>query len=371
MSAKAQIAQGSACLIGVFAHSMRCISFSGENIKNTHHECSDFVCAATLGLNAGMDQELGTTDAIDAMPQALRQGNITIAAIDAALGRQVRTRIFLGMLDPPTMNSWNTLSNATVESPAHLAYARYVAQQTMVLLQNREGTLPLNVQQVGSGITLALIGPQYAHAELLIGNYGRHLKTSLQPESSSACVVFSADSPVIIGVCLCVAVVPNAPGIISIMEGLFQSLGSSAPTTCTSVANFDYLQPGEQGIMAWYPGQCANLCSASTTCLFYTFDSSSNACYLKTNATGGVASPGKTSGACKPQPNLAWSTGCADIPCADNLLFPDALATAAKATHVVVTLGFDYWDLEGQCERRGRRGACVWDRHVSSWIGLV
>jgi len=60
-------------------------------------------CAAAKGINAGMDQEGGGNQAILALPYALGNKTVAPATISMALRRLMRTRIALGMLDPPTL----------------------------------------------------------------------------------------------------------------------------------------------------------------------------------------------------------------------------------------------------------------------------
>jgi hypothetical protein len=64
---------------------------------------SDMTCAAAQGINAGMDQEGGGNQAILALPYALGNKTVAPATISMALRRLMRTRIALGMLDPPTL----------------------------------------------------------------------------------------------------------------------------------------------------------------------------------------------------------------------------------------------------------------------------
>ena len=68
-----------------------------------------FLCAnqwlaslpATVGINAGMDQEGGGSSAITQLPLAIQDGKVTTATLETAFRRNFRIRIRLGMLDPP------------------------------------------------------------------------------------------------------------------------------------------------------------------------------------------------------------------------------------------------------------------------------
>lgn len=148
-------------------------------LKDTHDYCPDYECAAAVGINAGLDQEGGGTNAINALPAVLADGRVTEATVDTAFRRLFRTRILLGMLDPPTLNNWNTLSNTTVESSPHLQLARSAAQQGICLYKNAQNAdnqpiLPLNLDLVMSGeISLGVIGPNAITGFGLLGNYAQ------------------------------------------------------------------------------------------------------------------------------------------------------------------------------------------------------
>ena len=96
---------------------------------------------------------------IEQMQNAINLGLVNTSTVDSAFRRLFRTRIRLGMLDPPTLVPWNTLANdsSVVESPDHIALARLVAQQSMCLYKNDKTVLPLNSASISK---LALIGFQ-------------------------------------------------------------------------------------------------------------------------------------------------------------------------------------------------------------------
>jgi hypothetical protein len=259
------------------------------------------------------DQEGGGSSAIGGMAGAVASGNVTEESVNTALSRLLRVRIQLGMLDPPTLNPWNELSNTTVESPDHIAFAREVARQSICLYKNANSTLPLDPTAVSptaaNPIRLALIGPQTIDGDLLYGNYAQE---------------------------------PDAPGVVTILQGFFDVLNLSIP--CTSQTDYDYYQPGQLPVLCWSADECAAMCSTDENCNYYTFYQ--NGCYLKSTNTGGQASPGRISGACTQQTNIASSLGCPDVMCGDDGLFPEALRVASEATHIILTLGLDARTIE-------------------------
>lgn len=258
------------------------------------------------------DQEGGGNSAISGLNASILSGSVNVSTIDMSLRRLMRVRIGLGMLDPPTFNKWNALNKSIVESQTHLEYARQVARQSICLFKNDDETLPIDARSAQTGfIRLALIGPQHYDADLLLGNY---------------------------------AVQPASPGVVSIFSGIFHAVQPN--NVCGEpIENYDYYQPGEMGITMWNVKDCANLCSIVDSCAFYTFYD--NACYLKNNSSGGMFSPGRISGSCHHQPFIAFSTGCVDVNCPDDALFPQALKTAQSATHIILTLGLNQ-DMESE-----------------------
>lgn len=288
------------------------------DLVTTHAVCEDFTCAAALGINAGMDQEGGGSIAIDSMPAAVAAGMVTEATVDQALRRLLRVRIGLGMLDPPTLVvPFNSISNATIESAAHLAWARVAAQQSMTLLKNDNETLPLPLVKPTAGKTIALIGPQWADADLLTGNYARE---------------------------------PSAPGMVSLIDGLLTTLQIDlGAASCQSPQpgkdyRFEALQPGYR---TWTVEQCANLCAAQVEgarCEYYTWIDLF--CFLSPNNRNVTTTPGALGASCSLSPAPAFEPvthafGCPDVECANESLFAPAISSIAGAETILITLGLD------------------------------
>ena len=72
----------------------------------------------------------------------------------------------LGMFDPPAMVPYTKIDESELNSPAHRALARKLANESMVLLKN-DGVLPLKT----SGVKIAVVGPLADQTEVLLGNY--------------------------------------------------------------------------------------------------------------------------------------------------------------------------------------------------------
>ena len=102
----------------------------------------------------------------DEIPAAVRDGQLTEARLNDALRRVLTVRMRLGEFDPFAAGPYARISPAVIDSPAHRAVALRAAQESIVLLKNSGGLLPLDPVKIKR---LAVIGP-LAEARLL-NNY--------------------------------------------------------------------------------------------------------------------------------------------------------------------------------------------------------
>ena len=120
--------------------------------------------AAALALARGVNLECG--DTYPSLVDAVSQGLVTEKQIDSSISILLRTRFKLGMFDPVAANPYNKIPVSVINSPAHRALARKVAQRSIVLLKNN-GVLPLRNDLKKYFIT----GPNAASVDALLGNY--------------------------------------------------------------------------------------------------------------------------------------------------------------------------------------------------------
>ncbi|KAK8132637.1 hypothetical protein PG999_000810 [Apiospora kogelbergensis] len=137
-----------------------------KNVWNDHHYGASAADAAARSLNAGTDLDCG-----DFWPQnlaaALRANLTTEAALHKSLVRRYASMARLGWFDAAAGQPYRRLSWADVATPDAKALALRAAVEGIVLLQNKNTTLPLGP----SPKKVAVIGPLGSATTQLQGNY--------------------------------------------------------------------------------------------------------------------------------------------------------------------------------------------------------
>ncbi|HVN04190.1 MAG TPA: glycoside hydrolase family 3 C-terminal domain-containing protein [Bryobacteraceae bacterium] len=118
-----------------------------------------------LAVKAGTDLDCGLE--YENVAAAVRAGLLPEKDVDTALRRLLTARFKLGMFDPPEMVPWTHVPYSVNESPEHQELAREVARESIVLLRNEGGLLPLDRRVK----TIAVIGPNADSVEVMLGNY--------------------------------------------------------------------------------------------------------------------------------------------------------------------------------------------------------
>lgn len=143
-----------------------------RNIFSGHHYRPTQPQASGISLERGMDNECidffaKVKDDHDYKPyvEAVQQGYLSEGAIDTALIRLFTARVRLGMFDPPSTVPYSNIDEKQLDSSAHRALARRMANESMVLLKN-DGVLPLK-----SVKRIAIVGPLADQTAVLLGNY--------------------------------------------------------------------------------------------------------------------------------------------------------------------------------------------------------
>jgi beta-glucosidase len=130
-----------------------------------HHVTAGWEESAALAIKAGCDLNCGCS--FEHLPQAVTNGLITEAEMDTCLKRLFRARIQLGMFDPPERVPYTSIPYEVNDCAEHRELAREAARQSIVLLKNEGGLLPLS-PEISS---IAVIGPNANSDSLLAANY--------------------------------------------------------------------------------------------------------------------------------------------------------------------------------------------------------
>jgi beta-glucosidase len=109
--------------------------------------------AAFEAANAGLNMEMATSTYREHLPELLESGRISMQQIDAMVSDILRVKFRLGLFEDPYTDPADFPAVANAE---HLAIAEQAALQSLVLLENRDATLPLAKDKIRS---LAVIGP--------------------------------------------------------------------------------------------------------------------------------------------------------------------------------------------------------------------
>ncbi len=134
----------------------------------SHKSSSDAVHASVVGTRAGTDVECGFGYTYASIPEAVRRGLITEDEVDKHVLRLLEGRFDLGEMDDPSLVEWSKIPYSAMDTKESRQLALEMARQSMVLLQNKGGILPLAAH---SGETIAVIGPNADDKPLLWGNY--------------------------------------------------------------------------------------------------------------------------------------------------------------------------------------------------------
>lgn len=150
--------------------------YSAVSFLETQHRVADSPgAAARLALDAGIDVELPFLRCFgEPLRSAVLAGEVPLDLVDGAVTRVLTQKCSLGLLDP----GWSAVpasSPPDLDSPASREIARRLASESIVLLANDAGVLPL-----APSARIAVVGPLAADDLAFFGCYSvaRHLVVS-------------------------------------------------------------------------------------------------------------------------------------------------------------------------------------------------
>lgn len=108
-----------------------------------NHGMGDLKQVSALALNAGTDMDMVSDGYVGTLEQSVKEGKVSVKAIDAACRRVLEAKYKLGLFDDPYRYLDEARAKAEVYSTAHRQEARRIAAESFVLLKNDGGILPL------------------------------------------------------------------------------------------------------------------------------------------------------------------------------------------------------------------------------------
>ena len=152
-----------------------CWAISDFYTPGRHHTEPDSAHASAKAVVSGTDLECG--ESYRSLVEAVGEGLISESRLDTALHRVLKARFELGEFDKDV--PWHQIPLSVVDSKKHRELALRMAQESIVLLQNRNNILPLKKED----LKIALVGPNANDSIMQWGNYNgfpSHTVTLLQ-----------------------------------------------------------------------------------------------------------------------------------------------------------------------------------------------
>ena len=118
-----------------------------------HGFSADLREAAFKAADAGINMEMVSRAYADHLAELVQEGQITVERIDELVAGILRAKLGLGLFENPFTDPAEL---PEIANPDHLAVAREAALQSLVLLRNEGGALPLGANELDS---IAVIGP--------------------------------------------------------------------------------------------------------------------------------------------------------------------------------------------------------------------
>ena len=134
-----------------------------DGLARDHHVARDKQEAGEIALKAGVDVDLGA-NCFSLLKESLEAGRISEADLDRAVQRVLTQKFRLGLFDNPYVDE--TLPATTVDTDDHRRVAYQAALESITLLENKGGILPLR-----SGTKVAVVGPNADEMYNQLGDY--------------------------------------------------------------------------------------------------------------------------------------------------------------------------------------------------------
>lgn len=139
-----------------------CWAIADFYTEGHHNTEPDAQHASAKAVHSGTDLECG--ESYGSLVDAVKEGLIDEETIDKSLKRLMTARFELGEMDEDV--SWKEIPYSIVDCKEHKDLALRMAEESLVLLQNKNNILPLS-----KDIKIALIGPNANDSVMQWGNY--------------------------------------------------------------------------------------------------------------------------------------------------------------------------------------------------------
>lgn len=129
-----------------------------------HGVAENKAAAGVASFKAGVDMDMSGGVYLAELPRLVREGKVSLSAIDDAVRRVLHLKFELGLFDHPYGSGGES---AVAVTEAHRQAAREIAQKSIVLLKNEGQILPMSA----SAKTIAVIGPLADSKSDMLGNW--------------------------------------------------------------------------------------------------------------------------------------------------------------------------------------------------------
>ncbi len=136
-----------------------------DDIFRYHHFVKTPEEAATMAIKNGVNVECGNT--LKTLQSALQKGLLTEGDINASLKINLEILMKLGLFDPRGKNPYDRIPEKVINSEANRLLAKRAAVESMVLLSNKNNSLPLSSNLKNILVT----GPNADDINVLLANY--------------------------------------------------------------------------------------------------------------------------------------------------------------------------------------------------------
>lgn len=145
-----------------------------SHLTHFHKTAADKKEAAYQAFTAGLDLEAARPDIYPHIEELVKEGRLSEADVDVAVRRILKAKFRSGVFDKKYADVKNIKKN--VHTPEHIALAKTIADESIVLLQNKNNILPLDPAKIKS---IAVVGPNANQVQYGDYSYTRDNKSGV------------------------------------------------------------------------------------------------------------------------------------------------------------------------------------------------